>query len=140
MKPRRFATRRGFQQPADLLEQGLVVGRLIQNVRSPQLECERSRSFTRGGIDENDWNMVASRSQMTLKLQPTHARQLHIKNEAPSALCLIGPNELLRGWEDFRQEACCLDEFRKRLSHRVVRFNDRNERDLSQGTSHACTR
>lgn len=72
---------------------------------------------------------------MTLNLQSSHARQLHIKNEASGIRHLVGPDKLLCRPEYFHAKAFRAYDSRYRPTHRFIGPYDRDEWNFFQAIS-----
>jgi len=70
--------------------------------------------------DENDWDLRVGRSQLTLKIQSTHAWHPHIKKQAIRIVQFIRVQELASRRETVRAHSNGSQQVVKRVPDKIV--------------------
>jgi hypothetical protein len=117
----------GFESCLNRIEQRLLPEGFVQKVHRAGFKGSHSRVVVCMGCDEDDWDSVIGRNQMTLKLEPIHARHPHIKNQARRIVQLIRLQERFRRRKTLHPKSHGPDQIVERIPKRIVIVYDRYE-------------
>jgi hypothetical protein len=109
------------------IKQRLFPEGFVQEVHGTGFKSPGSRVVICMGRDEDDRDSVIGRNQMTLKLEPIHARHPHIKNQTRRIVQLIRLQERFRRRKTLHPKSDRPDQIVERIPERIVIVYDRYE-------------
>ena len=110
--------------PLDLLQEGLAVERLLDELDRARLHRPDRHRHVRERRDEDDRHSLAPRDEILVQVEPTRSRHTHVKDEAAGPPGREPSEELVGGGERLDPEAHGLQEPLQRVPHVGIVVDD----------------